>query len=395
MIARLVANEPHARCRIGEGTLAPLAAALNRLATQLERRGTDTSELFGVRALVEQSPNMMLACDTDSNIRFFNYTTPGSSPSETIGHSIYEYIRADDAERVRGIIQRVLETGEPTGYEAQSVPSSGTEWFLCRVGPIRNGGQIIGFTMIMTDISQLKRVQQRLEQSNRELESFASVASHDLQEPLRKIQTFGERLKTTTSATLGPEGSDYLERMMNAATRMRRLIEDLLSFSRVGSKGNPFVQTDLGRIAREVLEDLETAVERSGATVTLGELPTLEADPLQLRQLLQNLLSNALKFRREDVAPAISARGTIHEASGELELVVEDNGIGFDEKYLDRIFEVFQRLHGRGKYEGTGIGLAICRKIAERHGGHIGARSSPGHGATFIVTLPLRQSNPR
>jgi light-regulated signal transduction histidine kinase (bacteriophytochrome) len=245
------------------------------------------------------------------------------------------------------------------------------------------------------DITDLKRTQLRLEQSNRELENFATVASHDLQEPLRKIQTFSERLTAMCAETLSPEGRDYLERMNNAAARMRKLIDDLLTYSRVSSKSQTFLRLDLAEVAGEVLGDLETAIEQSGATVTVGELPSVDASPMQMRQLLQNLLSNALKFRRDDVAPSISISGTVDPDGRYCELKVEDNGIGFEEKYLDRIFNVFQRLHGRGKYEGTGIGLAICRRIAERHGGSISARSTPGQGSTFIVRLPRSQTSSR
>jgi PAS domain S-box-containing protein len=345
-----------------------------------------------VQALVEQSPNIMLACDRDSRMRFQNFTTPGITVSDTLGRSVYETIAPHEHERVRAIIQRVLETGEPASYEIHSIYKPGPEWFNVRVAAIKAGPEIVGFTMILTDISDLKQTQFRLEQSNRELESFAYIASHDLQEPLRKVQTFGERLKLKSADKLGPEGLDNLERMVGAASRMGRLIEDLLTFARVSSKARPFTQVDLNALAREVLADLEMAIEKAGATVTVGELPTLDADPTQLRQLLQNLVSNALKFRREDVAPSISIQATVKEESAECELRVEDNGIGFEEKYLDRIFQVFQRLHGRGsKYEGTGIGLAICRKIAERHQGSITARSTSGGGATFITTLPLEQ----
>ncbi|MFY0582288.1 sensor histidine kinase [Cystobacter fuscus] len=160
---------------------------------------------------------------------------------------------------------------------------------MARVAPIRSGQETVGFTVILTDITELKRSQFSLERSNRELESFAYVASHDLQEPLRKIQTFGERLVKTSAATLSPEGRDYVERMQGAAARMRRLIDDLLTFARVSSKARPYTQVDLAVVAREVLTDLESAIERAGATVTLGELPVLEADATQMRQLLQNL----------------------------------------------------------------------------------------------------------
>jgi signal transduction histidine kinase len=250
----------------------------------------------------------------------------------------------------------------------------------------------------------------RLEISNRELQDFASVASHDLQEPLRKIQAFGDRLGSRYAGQLGPEGGDYLRRMQSAAGRMQTLINDLLAFSRVTTKAQPFVPVDLGQVAREVVSDLEARIEQAGATlddVGIGELPTVEADPTQMRQLFQNLIGNALKFVPAGVVPRVrvfvealaptSATAPTAEAdpSGSgpetCTIAVEDNGIGFDEKYLDRIFTVFQRLHGRDAYEGTGIGLAVCRKIAERHGGSITARSQPGHGATFLVTLPLRQ----
>ncbi len=392
LVSRLVANDPHAQCRVGTGPLAPLAVALNNLSTQLTSGRTKASEAFGVQALVEQSPNIMLACDRDAKMRFLNFTTPGITVSDTLGRSVYETMAPHEHERVRVIIQGVLETGEPASYEIHSIYKPGPEWFNVRVGAIKAGPEIVGFTMILTDISALKQTQFRLEQSNRELESFAYIASHDLQEPLRKVQAFGERLKKMSADKLGAEGLDYLERMQGAASRMGRLIEDLLAFARVSSNVRPFIRVELNALARDVLADLETAIEKAGATVSLGELPTLDADPMQLRQLLQNLVSNALKFRREDVAPSISILATVNEQSAECELRVEDNGIGFEEKYLDRIFNVFQRLHGRGsKYEGTGIGLAICRKIVERHHGGITARSTPGGGATFIATLPLKQ----
>lgn len=231
-----------------------------------------------------------------------------------------------------------------------------------------------------------------LERSNRELQEFAFVASHDLQEPLRKIQSFGERLKTKYEDSLGDEGKDYLERMTGAAKRMQGLIQALLSYSRVTTKAEPFSSVDLNRIAQEVLADLETTMEATGGRVKVSDLPTLEADPNQMRQLFQNLLSNALKFHGEE-KPLIKISGQRMRQPqvSHYMILVEDNGIGFDEKYLDRIFNPFQRLHGRGTYEGTGIGLAICRKIAERHGGNITARSTPGKGSTFIITLPAEQ----
>jgi PAS domain S-box-containing protein len=271
-------------------------------------------------------------------------------------------------------------------------------------------GRLVGFAKVTRDLSERRKAEDRLrayaaqlEQRNRELEEFAYVASHDLQEPLRKIQAFGDRLKTRCGEALNEQGRDYLARMQNAAARMQILIDDLLAFSRVTTQAEPFLPVDLIQIAREVISDLEATIERSGGRVELGELPTIEADPVQMRQLLQNLSSNALKFRRPDEPPVVTISSRPLDPAANppphpfaprqfCQLVVEDNGIGFDEKYLDRIFNPFQRLHGRDEYEGTGIGLAICRKIVERHGGAITARSAPGRGARFIVTLPLRQS---
>jgi signal transduction histidine kinase len=240
----------------------------------------------------------------------------------------------------------------------------------------------------------------QLQRSNRELQDFAYTASHDLQEPLRKILTFGDRLKAKCGETLGEQGRDYLERMQNAAQRMQTLINDLLAFSRVTTKAQPFVSVDLAQVASEVVTDLEVRIEQTGGQVDIDKLPTIEADPLQMRQLFQNLISNALKFHQQGVAPIVTVQGHLLQnedwhLTGNApvrtlcKITVADNGIGFDEKYLDRIFNVFQRLHSRSAYEGAGVGLAVCRKIVERHSGSITARSTPGQGTTFIITLPI------
>jgi light-regulated signal transduction histidine kinase (bacteriophytochrome) len=249
---------------------------------------------------------------------------------------------------------------------------------------------------------ELNELNTELERSNRELQDFAFVASHDLQEPLRKIQAFGDRLRTVQGPNFTEQGRDYLDRMHSAAGRMHTLINDLLTFSRVTTKAQPFTPTDLNKIAEDVVSDLETRIDDSGGAVEVGDLPVIEADELQMRQLLQNLIANALKFRKKDLPPlvTISAEKMASRPSenGEtapeeiVKIYVKDNGIGFDEKYLDRIFTPFQRLHGRNEYEGTGIGLAVCRKIVERHGGTLTAESKSGEGSTFIVTLPSTQS---
>jgi signal transduction histidine kinase len=250
---------------------------------------------------------------------------------------------------------------------------------------------------------ELQNYATRLERSNRELQDFAHVASHDLQEPLRKVQAFGDRLVKKYREDLPEEARGYVDRMQNATARMQTLIEDLLIFSRVTTKTAPFQPMSLQEVAQGVVSDLEIRIEQAQGRVEIGALPEVEADALQMRQLLQNLVGNALKFRRADTPPVVKIYsqpiatglfngGCLTGSSEECSILIEDNGIGFEEKYLDRIFTVFQRLHGRGEYEGSGVGLAVCRKIVERHNGNITARSTPGQGTTFIITLPLKQS---
>jgi PAS domain S-box-containing protein len=235
---------------------------------------------------------------------------------------------------------------------------------------------------------ELKTYMAKLEESNQALQDFASIASHDMQEPLRKVVSFGNILRQTYKEALGETGIDYLNRMIGATNRMQSLLKGLLEYSRVTSKADPFVDVELTKIIGEVLCDLEVRIERTGGKVLIGELPVIKGDPTQMRQLFQNLIGNGLKFHKVGENPVIKMLSAITD-NGELQIVVEDNGIGFEEKYIDRIFAPFQRLHGRGSpYEGTGMGLAICKKIVERHGGTIRAESEPGKGSTFIISLP-------
>jgi signal transduction histidine kinase len=238
--------------------------------------------------------------------------------------------------------------------------------------------------------AELERQARELVRSNTELDQFAQVASHDLQEPLRKVRTFTERITETEAENLSERGVDYLRRANAAAERMQTLIEDLLRFSRVSTQGRPFAPVDLGAVTAEVLDDLSVLVQRTGARVEVGPLPTINADASQIRQLMQNLLSNALKFRREGVDPLVRVQAEVE--AGWVTLTVADNGIGFDPQYRTRIFRVFERLHGRGAYPGTGIGLALCRKIAERHGGSVVADAVPDKGATFTVTMQTQRA---
>ena len=248
---------------------------------------------------------------------------------------------------------------------------------------------------------ELSQSNELLSRSNENLQRFAYVASHDLQEPLRKIQSFGDLLNRRFADNLGA-GADYLKRMQLAARRMSVLIDDLLAFSRVSSYQDDTVAISLNAVIKSVITDLEFTIQEANATVYVGKLPIVLGDPLQLGQLYQNLLSNALKFRRPDTTPEINVTSEIIDA-GDLpssikpsrpshsyhRIDVKDNGIGFDDQYTDRIFQIFQRLHGKNEFAGTGIGLAICEKVAANHGGAIAATSKPGNGATFSLYLPV------
>ncbi len=239
---------------------------------------------------------------------------------------------------------------------------------------------------------ELQVYAQRLQESNQALQDFASIASHDMQEPLRKVSTFGNILQQKYGDTLGESGKDYVNRMLGlgATDRMQILLKSLLEYSRVSSRAEPFKRVELSSIVRDVLSDLEVRISSTGGEVQLGELPVVEADPTQMRQLFQNLIGNGLKFHKEGQKPVVKVHCS-EDSSGACTITVEDNGIGFDEKYLEKIFAPFERLHGRSAYEGTGMGLAICKKIVERHGGSITARSEPGIGSRFIIGLPSRK----
>jgi signal transduction histidine kinase len=249
---------------------------------------------------------------------------------------------------------------------------------------------------LMENIRQLQSI-------NEELERFAYVASHDLQEPLRKIIIFGDRLAERYSNLLGGEGQDFLDRMVNASKRMQMLIKNLLAFSRSTSNNESIQETDLNLILQGVLNDLEVQIEQRRAVLSIGTLPTMEVVPSQFRQLFQNLIINALKFSRDNTTPRISIYAErlkgmqisgfspISFEEDFYRIYIQDNGIGFEQQYADQIFTVFKRLHSFDKYEGTGIGLSICKKIVEKHNGSISATSKVNEGSTFIITLPAKR----
>ncbi|MFT4586768.1 MAG: PAS domain S-box-containing protein [Candidatus Binatia bacterium] len=380
--------------------------------------------------LVENLPLNVFRKDLKGRVTFGNRMycqTTGKPLEEILGKTDYELYPAALADKYRIDDLQVTETGETLEkIEAHHTPDGRTIHVEVLKTPVHDAaGDIIGVQIIFWDVTARKeaedalknakeelelRVQQRtalltranaalregneeLGRANAELQDFAYIASHDLQEPLRKIQSFSARINDKFSANIPEQGQDYLTRMNNAANRMSGLISDLLELSRITTKANPFSSVDLNAVAREVVSDLEARIEQTGGRVDLGGLPTIEGDRTQLRQLLQNLISNALKFHRPDTPPVVTVRAESRDADASVRICVKDNGIGFDEKYASRIFTVFQRLHGKSAYEGTGIGLAICRKVVERHRGDITANSAPGEGATFLITLPVNQAD--
>jgi signal transduction histidine kinase len=266
--------------------------------------------------------------------------------------------------------------------------------------PMADGGSIATYHDITENELGAERMLEytrKLERSNRELVDFAYVASHDLQEPLRKIEAFGDRLTKKYSSILPDDGKMFVERMQSAAERMRRLINDLLSYSRVTTAAKPFQIIALNDVVADVVSDLQIRIEENRGKVEVDDLPAIYGDPTQLRQLLQNIIGNALKFKKLDVDPVVKVTAVVtntHDLAiigPAVVLTISDNGIGFDNQFRDQIFTIFQRLHTRNEYEGTGIGLATCRKIVERHQGHIIADGTPDQGSTFTITLPKNQ----
>ena len=289
---------------------------------------------------------------------------------------------------------QTLRTGEPcvNGLMGVHKPSGELAWLLVNTSPLfltqpeRPDAVVASFidvTELKESAALLARRAEQLERSNRDLQDFAYVASHDLQEPLRMVSSYVQLLERRYKDKLDEDAVEFIGYAVDGAKRMQTLINDLLAYSRVSTKGDAFVPVDLEKVLAKALSNLRLLVEEQGAVITHDPLPTLPGDATQLLQLLQNLLGNALKFCDETPHIHISA-----ENKGDVwQLDVRDNGIGIDEASLERVFTIFQRLHTRDVYEGTGIGLAVCRRIAERHGGQVWATSQPGEGSTFHVTL--------
>ncbi len=309
--------------------------------------------------------------------RHRRYSNPDGSPFDLRDMpSVQALAEQRPAENVEIGIE--LEDGEQRWTSVSAIPLPFEDW---RVG------------VITTDITERKRAESELSQqadelarSNRELERFAYVASHDLQEPLRSIVSFSQLLERRYKGELGEDADDYIEFIVEGGMRMQALIRDLLAFSRIGTHGRPFKPTDATDIIASVLRDHHAAIAESGATVTVRPLPKVMADAGQLAQVFSNLIQNAIKYRHPDRPPEI--RITAEPDGGQWRFAVADNGIGIEDVYYERVFEIFRRLHTKDAYPGTGVGLAIVKKVVERHGGTVGIESVPGEGSTFVFTLP-------
>lgn len=388
-----------------------LAASFNSMATELKKTTVSKDYLDNI---ITGMMDALIVMDSDARIRTVNQAALDMlqyPPEEIIGHSI-------------GIL---FPTGVLfndgwflTGIEGSGFKNYETFWItkpggqiavLLSTSVIKDlRGAIRYIVCTAKDITDRKRAEdallkqtEKLTRTNAQLQEFAYIVSHDLQEPLRKINAFGDRLKTRC-ASLDEQSSDYLARIMNASLRMQTLINDLLAYSRVTTKAQSFSNVNLSQIAADVLGDLEMRIEQTKGRVIIDSLPEIKADPTQMRQLFQNIIGNSLKFHHPDRPPVIKVSARFISPDGPLvnqktvspkslpencEITFEDNGIGIEAKYFDRIFGVFQRLHSRDEYEGTGVGLAICQKIVEKHSGSIRVQSEPGQGTKFIVTLPV------
>ncbi len=373
-----------------------------RVELQLQHERLRASEerwraIFDLSAVGQASADPETAVLLSVNRKFCEII--GYSQDELVGMSLVDLTYPEDREEDREHLTRMLrgQNGELFRRKRFVRKDGSICWVEVHGALIRDAqGQPDHTTAVILDINQQVETEElidhyfdQLARSNRELEQFAFVASHDLQEPVRKIESFAALLKER-ARSLNESEREYLDRMQGAAARMRQMIEDLLALSRVTTQAKPYSHVDLVTLVNEVVDDLDATLHETGGRVEVGELPDLEADPVQMRLLLQNLLSNALKFHREGVPPVARVSG-VKEPGSWVRIEVADNGVGFKAEFTERIFQPFTRLNERWRYKGTGMGLAICRKIVERHGGEISAEGRPGEGAVFWVRLPKRR----
>jgi light-regulated signal transduction histidine kinase (bacteriophytochrome) len=318
-----------------------------------------------------------------------------------LGRPVWEFIAGAERESSREAVRRKLSGEQPLApFRRCYVGRDGGElWVEVHDILVRNAtGETAGIRTALLDITERKRMEkalqlnaEKLARSNEELERFAYVASHDLQEPLRMVASFTQLLAKRYSGRLDETADRYIHYAVDGAKRMQQLIADLLAYSRVNSKELDPRQTDCEAVVLEAMRNLEVAIKESGASVDWDPLPALWVDQGQLTQVFQNLLANAIKFRRKEECPRIHVSAV--DSGAEWTISVRDNGIGIDARHAERVFQMFQRLHTRAEYPGTGIGLAVCKKVIERHGGKLWVESGSGAGSTFRFTIPKPERN--
>lgn len=377
-----------------KGNLARLVPAVERelreaLVRQTNRQADEllkeSEEKY--RTLIENIPDVVWRADREGRILFVSPNVTllcGFTPEEIYAEgSDFWFLRIHPEETgpFKEVYRGIFEDGKPFSIDCR-IQKKGGGWIWISNRAVRvfaREGKIY-VDGVFTDITRRKRLEQSLA-------DFAFIVSHDLQEPLRKIMMFGERLIRESQPLLDNQGKDFLDRIIKASSRMSELLENLLKYSRVTGTWLSSEPVDLDRLIRDISVDFDWKISETGARLEIGRLPAVKGDKFQLKELFRNLVDNALKFSKKGTPPRVTVEGKTR-ADGFAEILVRDNGIGFDEKYLDRVFQPFQRLDDRSEYPGTGMGLTICRKIAEHHGGTITAQSEQGKGATFVVILP-------
>jgi len=362
--------------------------------------------------IFNSAPDGMHVIDRNYNVIRVNLAyceLVGKKQEEIQGYKCYDVFSGKLCHTEQCPLTQISNGAKRVEVDARKIRADGTVVpCLVTATPFRNPqGKLTGIIEVTRDISNWKDIEHSLSATakdlrlrNTELEDFAHVISHDLQEPLMLIQAFSERIRKKCAVDLPKQGHSYLEQIEHSTQRMKCLIDGLLLYSRVSSKAKPFESVALERVVSSVLEDLTLRIEKHGASISVAsDLPVIEADPLQMRQLFQNIIGNSLKYHHNNRNPEITVSlqpfsDPAHNRAY-VRICIEDNGIGFDAKYQEQIFDIFQRLHTRKQFQGTGIGLSICKKIVERHKGTISATASPDEGATFTITLPSRQQSLR
>jgi PAS domain S-box-containing protein len=369
--------------------------------------------------LYDFAPVGYLSLDKNSQILDLNLTATrqlGIERGRLLNTSFHYFVCAHDRKEFLLCLNEIFHKRERRIAEVRLSPKEGDKFCARLEGVYLEGAQGAGLCrMALSDITLQKQAEQllkdshdalercvdvrtaelqravaKLEALNHELQEFSFIASHDLQEPLRKIKAFGNILSAKHGQALNPEGQDYLSRIIKGADRMSELLRSLLAYSRAGTHLLTHTDVCLSEVAREAANDLELLVQKAAGRVEISRMPTIEGDPVLLRQLFQNLIANSMKYGKQGESPAVKIYANLLDCR--CQVLIEDNGIGFEEEYIKKIFRPFEQLHGKNSmYGGTGMGLAICRKIVERHNGDITARSKLGKGATFLVRLPLKQ----